>query len=560
MRPRRSLPVLGGLRHAAATATATAPKCKRVLLLAPRTIYDEQRDHVFNFSLTVATIAGALLEAGHKVASRLLYLPWHEKWTAANEDWSGVDVVGITVNSAQLPAALALAEEVRRHAPSCVLVAGGAHATFAPEELLCGGFDYCVLGEAETGFLQLLNALGDETSTSLDEVGGLVRLGEDGAVLRNADPVPSLELDTLPLPDWSIDDHARILENNTHERLAQIRKYDFLTRNDRILGRLSIESSRGCPYICIFCTTNKVKGQAFRFKSARRVMAEHDAFRAFVKRYNPGATGRIYATFVDDNFGHDKERVLEFCREIESRPEPLRPLWSVMCRASTVGDRSFTERIVGSGCVRIYIGAECGYAEGLKRTKKGLSIRILDSAADVIATTPGLRRAVFSWILGFPWENRSKAFLTIGKALEIARKNLQIIRSEIYTLTPFVGADVSAELGEPGQRGLADIERATWGFEHPLMSDADCLQLRQVADLVMTACAFARGAPVTIERLATLLSAPVLQEQGFGNDMAHALAQQTARTNATQWAETELLPQLQHHIADSLSSSTDSEM
>src|SRR5262249_18304137 len=151
------------------------------------------------------------------------------------------------------------------------------------------------------------------------------------------------------------------LDANRHDRLVLTQKYDWLTAGERILGKMYLESSRGCPFPCIFCTTNKVKGKDWRGKSPRRILEEHKRYREFLQQHSrdPAAgEGKVYITFVDDNFSHDKDRVYEFCDLLSRLPASERPLWSAMCRALTIKDRELTQTMAQAGCVRLYLGAE----------------------------------------------------------------------------------------------------------------------------------------------------------------------------------------------------------
>jgi len=114
-----------------------------------------------------------------------------------------------------------------------LLLAGGAHASAAPEETLALGFDLVLRGEAEASLPRLLGALLDDDD--LDHVPGLARV-VDGRVRKNR-RAPAVDLDRYP---------------------------PFAPRHRRF-GPFEI--TRGCPFACRFCQTSFLMGARMRHRS-----------------------------------------------------------------------------------------------------------------------------------------------------------------------------------------------------------------------------------------------------------------------------------------------------
>ena len=142
-------------------------------------------------------------------------------------------------------------------------VMGGPHVTFCARETLESfpELDVVVLGEGEETFVDLTKAV--ENAHHLDTVNGITyRIGSQINTTANRKLIRNL--DSLPLP-------AR--------HLLPLGRY-------RTLGLpISITTSRGCPYKCIFCVGRKMVGAKVRYHSIERVVAELDV--------GPGAV--IYA-------------------------------------------------------------------------------------------------------------------------------------------------------------------------------------------------------------------------------------------------------------------------
>ena len=252
---------------------------------------------------------------------------------------------------------------------------------------------------------------------------------------------------------------------------------------DKVCFSLMIESSRGCPFKCVFCTTNKIKGKTWRGKSVDRIFAEYDHFNNFLKkRVNPeGLQGKILFHFPDDNFCFDNSRVVQFCERLLKIPEDSRPLWDAMGKADKVRDRDLLDLMKKAGCLRVFMGAESGYEMGLKKIKKGITLEMIEDAVNTVLSTD-FPLLVVSWIFGFPWEKRSDALRTILKGVNLTLKDPEKIKLAIYAFTPIVGAEITKQIDTYLVGRSSDVGRFdSWGFDHPFMNNDDLLELQLVS-------------------------------------------------------------------------------
>ncbi|MEW6047342.1 MAG: radical SAM protein [Bacillota bacterium] len=200
------------------------------------------------------------------------------------------DVVGLTAYTAEAWAAKGLARRIRASCPEALIVWGGYHATMAPEDALSEpAVDVLVLGEGEKTFPELMDAFA--RGDSWQSIPGLA-FRRDGRVVRTAPRPPIEDLDTLPMPDWS---------------LVERHQDRYYLNVMGVAG--SVETSRGCPYDCSFCSVWVFNSRRYRTKSPDRVMAELERLPEAVQ----------VVAFVDDEFWVDGRRAQEIAARIRER-------------------------------------------------------------------------------------------------------------------------------------------------------------------------------------------------------------------------------------------------
>ena len=145
------------------------------------------------------------------------------------EERAGVVAIA-SMCSAYEAQALEVAREAKRVNPQMVTVIGGSHATLFPERLLSHrDVDYCIRGEGETPFSELVSALSRDRRGGLRDIPGLCF--KEGDRLHVSGINIERDLDLLPRRD--------LLESNRY--LISGKRYTFFL------------TSRGCPFSCSFC-------------------------------------------------------------------------------------------------------------------------------------------------------------------------------------------------------------------------------------------------------------------------------------------------------------------
>jgi len=221
--------------------------------------------------------------------------------------------------------------------PRIIVVAGGAHATVCPEEVLSDdNCDYLLLGEAEESFHELIMAFQQDTEiTTIDGLG----LKAEGKIKINQKLRFVKDLDSIPFPAY---------------HLMELDKYFGLdaSHGDRHKKRFCpIITSRGCPAKCTFCSAHQVWGNKYRVRSVENVLEE---MRLLKDQY-----GIEEIMFEDDNVTADAKRAkLLFSRMIE---EGLDFVWDTPNGAGVWSmDEEMIDLMKKSGCVRLHFPVESG--------------------------------------------------------------------------------------------------------------------------------------------------------------------------------------------------------
>ncbi|MBI5441005.1 MAG: B12-binding domain-containing radical SAM protein [Deltaproteobacteria bacterium] len=211
----------------------------------------------------------------------------------------GADVVAITGMTAQAVRAYEIADAFRGRGKTVVM--GGFHASNLPEEAL-GHVDAVVVGEAEAVWPRLLADY---------EAGRLGKVYKADGLIDTA---------AIPVARRSIFDGKGYLLTNT------------------------IQTTRGCPYDCEFCSVTAYFGRKYRKRPVEAVVAELTGMR---KRGS-------YAFFVDDNIVVDRAYSLELFRRMKG----LGMKWLSHASLDLAQDPELLAAMGESGCIGLFVGFE----------------------------------------------------------------------------------------------------------------------------------------------------------------------------------------------------------
>jgi anaerobic magnesium-protoporphyrin IX monomethyl ester cyclase len=278
------------------------------------------------------------------------------------------DLVGVSLVSLEYKRSYELIRYIKRECPAAAIVVGGPHVSALGKQVLeeCPDIDFGVSQEGEIILVQLCQG-----ELQYGEIPGLL-YRKDGAVLSSPEAQCITDLDRIPFPTYTGFDLSKYAKE------------------------VSIVTSRGCPYRCIFCLHSVMK-DSFRARSAANVVDEIEYW---------SARGIRQFIVDDDNFTLINKRVYEICDEIERRG--LKNLF-IRCangiRADRV-DRPLLARLKEVGVREVGFGADGGNDRVLLEiVKKGESLATIERAIrDALDVSIEVRLFI---ILGSPGETPS---------------------------------------------------------------------------------------------------------------------------------------------------------
>src|SRR5262249_35486312 len=115
---------------------------------------------------------------------------------------------------------------------------------------------------------------------------------------------------------------------------------------------IPMESGRGCPYGCEFCTVTGFFGDSIRFRSNESVVSEL----LILKRRAERDRGKITVFFIDDNFAINIKRTKALLRDIIAAEAQLP--WIAQISANLLRDEELVDLMQASGCKWVFIGME----------------------------------------------------------------------------------------------------------------------------------------------------------------------------------------------------------
>lgn len=321
------------------------------------------------------------------------------------------DIVGISsLFSCHLDDAVRVADICKKVNPNILVVLGGPDASARGDYILSQNksIDICVLKEGEDTFLEILEKFKNGHLVKPQSIKGIVY--RKGKKVVSSPPRDFIKnLDKLPLPAYDLINFNKYLSH----------PYLFSSRSKIDVKSMSIITSRGCPYNCIFCANRLHMGRVFRAHSSEYVLKHLELL---VKKY-----GIKNFRFEDDNISFDRKRFEEILDGIIKNK--LNISWDTPngVRADKL-DFKLLKKVKKSGCVSLRIGVESGNQRVSNEiVKKGLDLKQVVKIAKWCQKLKIDLTAFY--VIGFPGETVENMEETINFALSLYKK---------YSTHPFV--------------------------------------------------------------------------------------------------------------------------
>lgn len=321
------------------------------------------------------------------------------------------DWVAITCMTASAPRAYQIADAFRLRGIPVVI--GGIHPTVLPDE--AGGHaDAVVVGEAESVWQEVLNDLAR------------------GRLKPRYQSPDHPDLTGLPQP-----------------RRDLLRRHRYLTVN-------VVQTGRGCPNACSFCTVSAIFGTRHRFRPVAEVIEEIRPLRGWIG-------------FVDDNIvGHARR-----AKELFEALIPLNIRWVGQGDLSMAKDPELLSLAARSGCQAMFIGLESLSQENLRAMRKWPNLG-LDMGDAISKIHKHGIEIVGSFVLGLDGDDPD----VFARTADFAKRH-KLVAAQFAVLTPFPGTAVHQQLEREGR--MADHDWSHYTMSNVVFQPRHmtALQLRQ---------------------------------------------------------------------------------
>jgi len=293
----------------------------------------------------IETLAPVVREAGHDVRMFDTCHPRMKQESIAEEVVrERPDVIALSfLSTTSYPTTKQMAERLKKAAPDTPMILGGVFASMNATQILadCPYPDAVGRGEGEELLVDYLDHLDDPGS-----VLGLVWRNGDEIVDNGSRPILR-DLDKFPYPDRKslpID----YIESMPLDVPAVLSLDRYCT----------MQTSRGCPYPCVYCDIPALADGKWRCRSPEHVLGE-------MQQLNDEGYRSIFLT--DDHFLLKRKRINEICQGIIDRG--LEFHWGCEGRVDSVAIDQFPI-MARANCSFLCFGVEAGTQKVLDRLKK----------------------------------------------------------------------------------------------------------------------------------------------------------------------------------------------
>lgn len=333
------------------------------------------------------------------------------------------------------------------------IVFGGLHVSIFDEYALKNTIaDIVIRGEGDLTFPELVDIL--EKKESLYSLQGIT-FRKDNNIIKNSDrkSIEIKELEKTAYPDYS------------------------LLPIDNPYIEMPIESSRGCLFSCAFCSIPHRYNWRGLSKEVvcKRVEVAVDAMK-YIRSGN-------YLLFVDDCFTINPERAVEILTALYNTYGPEMKYF-IEVRISNILTGKLLNQIPKDIISGMQIGVECGYDDGLRKIKKGLTVKQLYKGLDILEESNLTSNCFLSFIIGFPWETSKEINMTLDTVEYILNRYhircvvnwLLLLPSDLWNNKEEYGINIDESVFDDA---LWFRNRNLFYLVHPLICEDDIRKLEE---------------------------------------------------------------------------------
>jgi len=233
-----------------------------------------------------------------------------------------------------------IVKTLRQYSQALIVIGGSGFALIPEAVLTYLNADVGIMGEGEFAFVKFINAFERKKYPRMISNSRIVNYSP--GIIEN--------LDTLPMPDRTEFEHAAYLKWG---------------------GMGNIQTKRGCPFKCIYCTYPIIEGKTIRPRSPNHVCDEIENILEF---------GIRHLFVVDNIFNYPMDHAKAVCREILHRKLPIK--WSCYANPGFVTPE-LIELMLEAGCTGLEFGSDAANETMLTNMGKNFTVHDLKNASNI---------------------------------------------------------------------------------------------------------------------------------------------------------------------------------
>ena len=310
---------------------------------------NRERDPYPVFPIGLAYLAGPLAEAGHTLSVLdLCFEQDQEEAVSAALAGNHPNAIIISLRNldnvtwpgsrSYLPGLCTIVKACRAYG---TVIVGGSGFSLMPLEVLAAvGADYGIAGEGEEVLPRLLARI--ESGADASDLPGVVVAGASSFV-------PPRLISRIYTPERSLFNVARYHSEG---------------------GMANVQTKRGCPFSCTYCTYPHLEGCVIRLRPVGEILTEirtlvHDC-------------GVSYLYFVDDIFNYPPDFASKLCRGMKAEKLPVN--WSAFINPDFI-THELMDDMLAAGCDAVEFGSDSGSPLMLKNLRKSFTVEDLRMAS-----------------------------------------------------------------------------------------------------------------------------------------------------------------------------------
>ena len=361
--------------------------------------------------LGILMLTSVLKRAGHTVHLYDTAHPSHQEADIVRAvEAHRPDLVGLSfLSTCAYPQTKSLASAIKARCPTQRVAAGGVFATMNAVNIIqdCPALDFVCRGEGEDLILDLIAKLDTPA-----QVLGIAWRSPKGRAVLNQPRTQVADLDSLPFPDRESLD-MEFLESMPLDVPAILSLKRWTT----------MQTSRGCPYPCVYCDIPSFNEGKWRDRSPEHVIKE-------MQLLDEQGYGSCY--FTDDHFLLKRKRIEAICKGVIANK--LKMKWGCEGRVDSLAMDEFPI-MVQANCQSLMFGIESGSQRVLDRLKKEQSLAQIVKATNA-AKDAGIEFVHGFFLIGNPDETEDEILETFDFAARLRIDTFGFNRLCVYRGTP----------------------------------------------------------------------------------------------------------------------------